>query len=90
MQLHDFAMIRSLGNGTSGTVHLVQEKSNGLLYALKSMQKHDGQSLERGVAERDVLLLFRGEDRVIQIYVSFHDNQNFYIVTVSISSPAYT
>jgi serine/threonine kinase 38 len=88
MQLHDFALIRLLGDGTSGTVQLVREKSTGFLYALKSMPKHGEQSIERGAAERDSLLLFRGEDRIMQFYDSFHDNQNFYILTVSISPPA--
>lgn len=83
MQLHDFASIRLLADGTSSTVQLAQEKSTGLLYALKSVPEDDGQSVERGTAERNALLLFRGEDRVIQFYGSFHENQNFYIVTVS-------
>jgi len=81
MQLHDFASIRLLADGTSSTVQLVQEKSTGLLYALKSVPEDDGQSVERGIAERNALLLFRGEDRIIQFYGSFHENENFYIVT---------
>lgn len=86
MQLHDFASIRLLGDGTSSTVQLVREKSTGLLYALKSVPEDDGQSVKRGIAERNALLLFRGEDRVIHFYGSFHENQNFYIVTVSTTS----
>ena len=90
MQLHDFSSIRLLGDGTSSTVQLVQEKSTGLLYALKSVPEDDGQSVGRGIAERDALLLFRGEDRVIQFYGSFQENQNFYIVTVSTTSSDLT
>jgi len=89
MQLHDFASIRLLGDGTSSTVQLVREKSTGLFYALKSVPEDDGQSVERGIAERNALLLFRGEDRVIQFYGSFRENQNFYIVTVSTTSSVF-
>lgn len=83
MILDDFTLIRFLGGGTSGTVHLVREKSTGLLYALKSMPKFDERNVRRVFGERDALLLFQGEDRVMQFYASFHDNENFYIVTVS-------
>jgi hypothetical protein len=31
--------------------------------------------------ERDALHLFQGENRVMQFYASFHDSENFYIVT---------
>jgi len=81
MILDDFTLIRFLGGGTSGTVHLVREKSTGLLYALKSMPKFDERNAHRVFGERDALLLFQGEDRVMQFYASFHDNENFYIVT---------
>lgn len=81
MILDDFTLIRFLGGGTSGTVHLVREKSTGLLYALKSMPKFDERNVRRVFGERDALLLFPGEDRVMQFYASFHDNENFYIVT---------
>ena len=83
MILDDFTLIRFLGGGTSGTVHLVRENSSGLLYALKSMPKFDERNVQRVFGERDSLLLFQGEDRVIQFYASFHDSENFYIVTVS-------
>ena len=83
MILDDFTLIRFLGGGTSGTVHLVREKSTGLLFALKSMPKFDERNVHRVFGERDALLLFQGEDRVMQFYASFHDSENFYIVTVS-------
>jgi|SRR5712675_872510 len=85
MLIQDFDLIRSLGEGASGIVHLVREKGTGLLYALKSVQKHDEQSVEGTNAEQNTLILFRGEDRVMQFYASFQDSENFYIVTVSIS-----
>jgi hypothetical protein len=85
MQLQDFSLIRLLGDGTSGTVHLVREKSSGLLYALKSMPRCDGQGVEHGVEERNALLLLRGEHRIVQFYASFHDDKTFYIATVGIS-----
>ena len=89
MQLHDFVSIRLLGDGTSSTVQLVREKSTGLLYALKSVPEDNGESVERGIAERNALLLFRGEYRVIQFYGSFHENQTFYIVTVRTTPPVF-
>ncbi|KAI0301913.1 kinase-like domain-containing protein [Multifurca ochricompacta] len=81
MILDDFALIRYLGGGTSGTVYLAREKRTGLSYALKSMPKVDGRDVKRVFSERDALLLFQGEDRVMQFYASFHDIETFYIVT---------
>jgi len=86
MQLQDFASIRLLGDGTSSIVQLVREKSTGLFYALKSVPEDDAQSVERGTAERNALLLFRGENRVIQFYGSFRENRTFYIVTEYLSA----
>jgi serine/threonine-protein kinase Psk1 len=89
MLIQDFDTIRSLGDGTFGTAHLVREKKTGLLYALKSIPKHDGQSVEQKNAEQNLLMLFRGEDRVVQLYASFQDHETLYIATVGISLLSY-
>jgi len=81
MLIQDFDLIRSLGEGASGTVHLVREEGTGLLLALKSVPKYDEQNVERNNAEQNTLILFRGEDRVMQLYASFQDSENFYVVT---------
>ncbi|KAI0269378.1 kinase-like domain-containing protein [Gloeopeniophorella convolvens] len=80
MTLDDFEVVRFLGGGTSGTVHLVKEKSSGILYALKTMPKVDGRNVDRVFAERNALLLFQGEERIMQLHASFHDSENFYLV----------
>jgi serine/threonine protein kinase len=55
----DFEVIRVIGSGTYGKVHLVRKKDTRALYAMKSMSKKvlaDYEQVEQTKIERDVLL----------------------------------
>ena len=84
--LDDFTILRGLGDGSSGTVHLVRENDTGGLYALKAIpkQKFCGKELkiEIVMAERNTLLDLRGDDFILQLRACFHDSRNYYLVTV--------
>jgi serine/threonine protein kinase len=84
--LDDFTILRGLGDGSSGTVHLVRENDTGGLYALKAIQKRklSGNELkiETVMTERNTLLDFRGNDFILQLRACFHDSKNYYLVTV--------
>ena len=84
--LDDFTILRGLGDGSSGTVHLVRENDTGGLYALKAIPKRkiSGKELrvEAVMAERNTLLDLRGDDFILQLRACFHDSRNYYLVTV--------
>jgi serine/threonine protein kinase len=84
--LDDFTILRGLGDGSSGTVHLVRENDTGGLYALKAISKRKfcGKELkiEIVMAERNTLLDLRGDDFILQLRACFHDSRNYYLVTV--------
>ncbi len=84
--LNDFAILRGLGDGSSGTVHLVRENESGGLYAIKAIPKRRpcGKELriETVTTERNTLLDLCGNDFILQLRASFHDSRNYYLVTV--------
>jgi hypothetical protein len=84
--LDDFTILRGLGDGSSGTVHLVRENDSGGLYALKAIPKRKfcGKELKMEIvmAERNTLLDLRGDDFILQLRACFHDSRNYYLVTV--------
>ena len=85
--LDDFTILRGLGDGSSGTVHVVRENDTGGLYALKAIEKRklSGKSelkIETVMTERNALLDFRGNDFILQLRACFHDSKNYYLVTV--------
>jgi len=85
--LDDFVILRGLGDGSSGSVHLVRERETGGLYALKAIRKRKRCGMEVGIepvmTERNTLLDFRGNDFILQLRACFHDSRNYYLVTVS-------
>jgi serine/threonine protein kinase len=85
-RLDDFTILRGLGDGSSGTVHLVRENETRGLYALKAIPKRKscGRELkiETVMAERNTLLDLRGNDFILQLRACFHDSKNYYFVTV--------
>ena len=84
--LDDFTILRGLGDGSSGTVHLVRESETGGLYALKAIPKRKlcGRELQIDIVmtERNTLLDLRGDDFILQLRACFHDSRNYYFVTV--------
>ena len=84
--LDDFTILSCLGDGSSGTVYIVQENDSGGFYALKAMPKRKpcGKELriDTIMTERDTLLDLRGDDFILQLRACFHDSRNYYLVTV--------
>jgi len=84
--LDDFTILRGLGDGSSGTVHVVRENDSGGLYALKAIEKRklirNEFKIESVMIERNTLLDFRGNDFILQLRACFHDSKNYYLVTV--------
>jgi serine/threonine protein kinase len=79
--LGDFTVLRDLGGGSCGTVHLVRENDTGGLYALKAIPKRKicGDAV---MTERNTLLDLHGDDFILQLRACFQDSRNYYLVTV--------
>lgn len=78
----DFRTIKIIGRGAFGVVKLVQKVDTGRIYAMKVMRKADmlaHQQAGHVRAERDLLV----ENRslwVVQLFYSFQDRENLYLV----------
>ena len=85
-RLENFTVLRCLGDGSSGEVHLVRENDTSGLYALKVIPKRKISgtllAIETVMAERNLLLDLRGNDFILQVRACFHDSRNYYLVTV--------
>ncbi|TDL17095.1 kinase-like protein [Rickenella mellea] len=80
--LSDFRPLKVIGKGAFGEVRLVQKIDTGKVYALKSLKKDE--MIKRGQlahvrAERDVLAESQSP-WVVQLYYSFQDPSNLYLI----------
>ncbi|KAA1475446.1 kinase-like protein [Dentipellis sp. KUC8613] len=81
--LRDFRAIKKLGSGASGVVYLAKHTGDNKLYAIKKMEKEflDAAAMGMLVHEQRALRAVRGDACVLQLEASFHDAENFYLVT---------
>ncbi|KAF9534302.1 kinase-like protein [Crepidotus variabilis] len=80
--LEDFRTVKVIGKGAFGEVRLVQKTDTGKIYALKLLKKDEmlkKDQLAHVRAERDVLA--QSESHwVVQLFYSFQDTVNLYLV----------
>ncbi|TFY83267.1 hypothetical protein EWM64_g742 [Hericium alpestre] len=81
--LQDFTAIKKLGSGRSGIVYLVKHQPTQKLFALKTMAKEslDGDAICLLVQEQRMLRKVCGHRNVVGLEASFHDQENFFLVT---------
>ncbi|KAJ1962920.1 Serine/threonine-protein kinase [Dipsacomyces acuminosporus] len=78
----DFQTVKVIGRGAFGEVRLVQKRDTGKIFAMKILRKNDmikKDQLAHVRAERDVLA---ESDSlwVVQLYFSFQDTRNLYLI----------
>jgi serine/threonine protein kinase len=76
--------LKLIASGTSGAVYLARVKSTSELVAIKVIKK-EGRSdthLQFAVREQQVQNAVMGDDKFTTLVASWHDENNFYIVTV--------
>ncbi|KAJ2686279.1 Serine/threonine-protein kinase MRCK beta [Coemansia sp. RSA 1285] len=79
----DFEFIRTLARGQFGIVDIVRSKHNRGIYAMKTLNKQALLSQREQAAfleERDVLVLGKDSPWIPDLYASFQDKENLYIV----------
>jgi serine/threonine protein kinase len=80
--LADFEVLKRIGQGAFGDIDLVRLKSNGTIYAMKSMSKRrlkDANLQERVMLERAVMCLVR-PPLIIHGYFAFSSEKQLHIV----------
>ncbi|ORX92837.1 Pkinase-domain-containing protein [Basidiobolus meristosporus CBS 931.73] len=81
-QLSDFVILRTIGTGSFGRVHLVQLRSNGQFYALKVLKKTEIvrlKQVEHVNSERAILAMCEC-DFLVNTIGSFQNNTNLYLI----------
>ncbi|KAJ2613860.1 Serine/threonine-protein kinase [Coemansia sp. RSA 1365] len=82
LSLNDFETVKVIGRGAFGEVRLVQKHDTGKIFALKILRKNEmlkRDQLAHVRAERDVLAE-SDSMWVVQLYFSFQDLRNLYLV----------
>lgn len=78
-----FQTIKIIGKGAFGEVKLVQRKSDGKIYALKSLIKSEmfkKDQLAHVRAERDILADSKDNPWLVKLHASFQDNAYLYML----------
>lgn len=82
MRLIDFRLLRTLGTGSFGRVHLAQSKHNGRYYAIKVLKKTEVVRLKQvnhTNNERSVLMNI-SHPFIVNLWGTFQDDANLYMV----------
>ena len=80
---NNFQTIKVIGKGAFGEVKLVQRKSDGKIYALKSLIKSEmfkKDQLAHVRAERDILADSKDNPWLVKLHASFQDNAFLYLL----------
>ena len=79
----NFSTIKIIGKGAFGEVKLVQRKTDGKIYALKSLIKSEmfkKDQLAHVRAERDILADSKDNPWLVKMHASFQDNAFLYLL----------
>jgi hypothetical protein len=82
LNLKNFTLIRTLGTGSFGRVHLAQSKMNQRFYAIKVLRKADIvrlKQVEHTKNERAILSNVKYQS-IVKIWGTFQDDANLYMV----------
>lgn len=83
LRLLDFSELSFVSAGSFGKVHLVKHCDTRMEVALKTIEKDP--EIERSIRnEQRILRELRGTKGVLELLASFHDENNYYLVTVRI------
>ncbi|CAF1315214.1 unnamed protein product, partial [Didymodactylos carnosus] len=82
VNLDDFSMLKVIGRGAFGEVHLVRKKTSGQVYAMKTLSKFE--MLKRSDSaffwEERNIMAFSNSDWIVRLYFAFQDAKNLYMI----------
>ncbi len=80
----DFTILKCLGKGSFGTVHLVRENSTGRLFAQKQFKKASisvkNSVINQTMTEREILELVNKHPFIVKLYYAFQDQAKLYLI----------
>jgi protein kinase A len=82
LKLEDFSLLRTLGTGSFGRVHLAQSKHNSRYYAIKVLKKSEVvrlKQVEHTNSEKQILEL-AANPFMVNLWGTFQDDINLYMV----------
>ncbi|KAI7887107.1 kinase-like protein [Lichtheimia hyalospora FSU 10163] len=82
LELQDFRLLRTLGTGSFGRVHLVNSKHNDRYYAIKVLRKEDVVKLKQVAHTKNErnLLMQVSHPFIVNLWGTFQDDVNLYMV----------
>ena len=84
MTAADFTILKCLGKGTFGTVHLVKQKATGRLFAQKQFRKASltihKKLVEQTKTERSILESVNRHPFIVNLYYAFQDCEKLYLI----------
>ncbi|CAF1345811.1 unnamed protein product [Didymodactylos carnosus] len=82
VNLDDFSMLKVIGRGAFGEVHLVRKKTSGQIFAMKTLSKFE--MLKRSDSaffwEERNIMAFSNSDWIVQLHYAFQDAKNLYMI----------
>jgi len=80
--LNDFQILRTLGTGSFGRVHLIRSNHNGRFYALKVLKKHTIVKLKQIEHTNDERLMLSvvSHPFIVRLWGTFQDSNNIFMV----------
>ena len=80
--LTDFQILRTLGTGSFGRVHLIRSNHNGRFYALKVLKKHTIVKLKQIEHTNDERLMLSvvSHPFIVRLWGTFQDSNNIFMV----------
>lgn len=82
VNLSDFKILKTIGEGTYGLVRVCQKRSTQKIYAIKTIRKSklEGKALTRLIAERDLMAFTEKNEFLIRLHWSFQDEKSLHFV----------
>ena len=84
MTASDFDVLKCLGKGAFGTVHLVKQHATGRLYAQKQFRKASltvhKRLVEQTRTERNILESINRHPFVVKLFYAFQDHEKLYLI----------
>ena len=84
MTAADFTIMKCLGDGAFGTVHLVKQNATGRLFAQKQLTKAHlkihKKRVESTMSERQILELVNRHPFIVNLYYAFQDHEKLYLI----------
>ena len=78
---HDYESIKILGEGTFAKVHLVKNKLNGSIRAMKEIKREEDQEKEENIINEINILMKLDHPNIVKIFEFYVSERAYYLIT---------